>query len=177
MNASPLLATECPPASHPPPTTRLVQSGMRCLSVAFTGLTSGESRPGEPVLLHISFQGFVDALWILVTEDSTCAPGVVMYHDGTPEELRAGTLFRFNGETPSVECDVLLGMRDHPLTNLVASTIAHSVRGFGEVRALVMCISVARTAKELQTTEEKKALLTLVKETVMELAKGGGEPQ
>lgn len=185
MQASPLLDTESDvtcgqadlPASSPALTVRTVPSSMRQLSVTFrpTQGAEGAATSTEPILLHIHFQGFVDALWVLVTEDATCAPGVVLCNDGMPEELRAGTFFKFNGETPSVECDILLGLRDHPLTNLVASTIAHAIRKFGEARALIMCLSVVQAGKTLKSTEDKKAFLMLIREAVMDLAQGGGE--
>lgn len=153
---------------------RRVACGMRQLRLTFTPATTTEAEAAAPIVVHVSFQGFLDALWVLVTEDGTCAPGVVMCCDGMPEHGLTGAVFKYNGETPAVECEALLGMRDHPLTNLVASTVAHVVRQFGEARALVMCLSVSRTATALKGTEDKRSFLTLVREAVMELAKGGG---
>lgn len=132
--------------------------------------SSGEAL--DSITLHLSLQGFHDTLWVLVTEDENCAPGVVIRVE--PEDLVSRAVY-YDAEVPAVECAVLLGLRDHPLTNLLASTLAHTMRKYGEQRPLLLCLSVVRTARHLHGPEEKKAFLSVVREQVMELAKGGGE--
>lgn len=128
-------------------------------------VTNGASS-GKPGLVHISVQKFTDTCWIFLTEDTNCSPGVVLTYTAT--EL-GPSAFMFEGEIPSVECVVLLGLRDHPLTNLAASTIAHTLRQAGESRMLMMAISVLKTANLLTNLASRKAFLDTVKMHVLEM--------
>lgn len=134
---------------------------------------------GVTLCVRLSVQFFLDYMWVLVTEldregSAEASPGVVLRFDpgrGTH------TRFLFNGETPTLECTVLMGMRDHPLTNLVASTLGHAVKKFGEERSMLMCVSVARTAKALRTVEQRRRFLNGVRAHVMALAAGAPPPE
>lgn len=119
------------------------------------------------VQIHISLRCCLDCIWVLVTEDETCAPGVILRYDPTEA---AGRAHFFEGELPSPECTVLLGMRDHPLTNVLASTLAYAIQKHGDNRSLLLCLSVLQTAKRMQYPEERKKFVSLVKDSVLSLS-------
>ncbi|CAJ1026566.1 hypothetical protein, conserved [Leishmania lindenbergi] len=126
---------------------------------------------GIRAVLHLSIRGFVDYLLLFVTEAQTCAPGVLLRYDAPAVGPSA---FMYDDETPSLDFTVLLGLRDHPLTNLLASTIAHRIRRYGETRPLLMGLSVVETAKELSSGRAKKLFLDYAASNLLELA---GEAQ
>ncbi|KAG8347943.1 hypothetical protein TRVL_01226 [Trypanosoma vivax] len=104
-------------------------------------------------VLHVSQQCFSDYIWILVTEDDTCMPGVVLRFDPTEEgpcAVGGGV-----GTLPSFPCEHLLGVRDHPLTNVLAGALAHSISKEGERRPLLLCISITKTAERLKDAAER----------------------
>ncbi|KAG5477065.1 hypothetical protein LSCM1_05405 [Leishmania martiniquensis] len=119
-------------------------------------------------VLHVSIRCFVDYLLIFVTEEQTCAPGVLIRYDAPAVGPGA---FMYNGDTPSLEFAVLLGLRDHPLTNLLASTIAHRMRRYGEARSLLMGLSVVQTAKKLSSIRARRLFLDYVASNLLELAR------
>ncbi|KAG5477329.1 hypothetical protein LSCM4_04547 [Leishmania orientalis] len=120
------------------------------------------------VVLHVSVRCFVDYMLLFVTEAQTCAPGVIIRYDAPAVGPGA---FMYDGETPSLDFAVLLGLRDHPLTNLLASTIAHRIRLYGESRSLLMGLSVVQTAKKLSSGHAKKLFLDYVSSNLLELAR------
>ncbi|AAZ10231.1 uncharacterized protein TEOVI_000225000 [Trypanosoma equiperdum] len=124
----------------------------------------------EPSTLHISQQCFSDYVWILVTEDDTCVPGVVLRFD--PHDAGPCVGCESLNNLPSLPCEYLLGVRDHALTNILSSAIAHAIQSVGEQRPLLLCVSAAKTAKRLQTTEERMSFVRMVREKVVALAKG-----
>ncbi|CCW70985.1 unnamed protein product [Phytomonas sp. Hart1] len=125
----------------------------------------GEGK-GEERVLHLAARGFLDAVWVFATEDETCRPGVILRHEA--EELAgSGGVF--------VRAEVLLGVRDDPLTNLLASAIVRGVRGRGEPRTLILCLSVVKTGKALRTMAEKKRFLEEIKTEVQRLVTPVGE--
>ncbi|KAG5502923.1 hypothetical protein JKF63_04696 [Porcisia hertigi] len=134
---------------------------------------SAEVADGSTCLvLHLSIRCFVDYLLLFVTEEETCAPGVLLRYDAPALGPAA---FMYEEETPSLEFTVLLGLRDHPLTNLLASTIAHRIRRHGENRSLLMGLSVVQTAKKLRSGRAKKAFLDYTASNILEIA-GGAPP-
>lgn len=161
-----------------PPALRQRTVVFRPVSAEQTAEGPADTTDGEApsLTLHLSLRCFADYILLFVTEDATCAPGVVLRYD-TPAQGPAA--FMYDGETPSLDVTVLLGMRDHPLTNMLASSIAHRVRRYGEARPLLMGLSVVQTAKQLRSGMSKKAFLHLVSSAVMELAGEGrdGERQ
>nr|CCC89681.1 conserved hypothetical protein [Trypanosoma congolense IL3000] len=127
----------------------------------------------EPSTIHISQQFFSDYIWILVTEDDTCIPGVVLRFD--PREVGPCASYGDVNSLPSLPCECLLGIRDHPLTNAIASSVSHALQREGEQRPLLLCISVTKTAKRLKQSEERIAFVREVKNKVMMLARGEGD--
>ncbi|KAG5477596.1 hypothetical protein CUR178_05301 [Leishmania enriettii] len=120
------------------------------------------------VVLHLSIRYFVDYMLLFVTEAQTCAPGVIIRCDAPAVGPGA---FMYDGETPSLDFAVLLGLRDHPLTNLLASTIARRICRYGESRSLLMGLSVVQTAKKLSSSHAKKLFLDYVASNLLELAR------
>ncbi|KPI90007.1 hypothetical protein ABL78_0867 [Leptomonas seymouri] len=121
----------------------------------------------ENMTLHLSVRCFVDYVLLFVTEDETCAPGVVLRYD-TP--VVGPGAFMYDGETPSLDFTVLLGLRDHPLTNMLASSIAHRIRRYGELRPLLMGLSVVQSAKKLTNASTRKEFLNFVTSQLLDLA-------
>ncbi|AYU79534.1 conserved hypothetical protein [Leishmania infantum JPCM5] len=119
------------------------------------------------VVLHLSVRCFVDYVLLFVTEEQTCAPGVLLRYDAPA--IGPGA-FMYDDETPSLDFAVLLGLRDHPLTNLLASAIAHRIRRYGETRPLLMGLSVVQTAKKLNSSHAKKLFLDGAASNLLELA-------
>ncbi|RNF12674.1 hypothetical protein TraAM80_00219 [Trypanosoma rangeli] len=130
--------------------------------------THGEGATASCV--HVSQQCFSDHVWVLITEDDTCVPGVVLRHDS--HEMGLSASWENPNALPSTPCECLLGMRDHPLTNIVAGVIAHAIRAEGEQRPLLLCISLTKTAKRLENAVERKAFLRKVRDDVLALATG-----
>ncbi|CBZ27763.1 conserved hypothetical protein [Leishmania mexicana MHOM/GT/2001/U1103] len=122
---------------------------------------------GIRVVLHLSVRCFVDYVLLFVTEEQTCAPGVLLRYDAPAIGPAA---FMYDDETPSLDFAVLLGLRDHPLTNLLASAIAHRIRRYGETRPLLMGLSVVQTAKKLNSSHAKKLFLDYAASNLLELA-------
>ncbi|GET89295.1 hypothetical protein, conserved [Leishmania tarentolae] len=121
---------------------------------------------GIRAVLHLSARCFVDYVLVFVTEEQTCAPGVLLRYDAPA--LGPGA-FMYDEETPSLDVSVLLGLRDHPLTNLLASAIAHRIRRYGEARPLLMGLSVVQTAKTLSSSHIKKLFLDYAVSNLLEL--------
>ncbi|CCW64343.1 unnamed protein product [Phytomonas sp. EM1] len=145
---------------------------MRQSSYVFSHDEEEGGKKLEKLTMHLSARGFLDAVWIFATEDENCCPGVILRHDAG---LLAGSGgFFLDGEIPSLGCEVLLGVRDDPLTNLLASKIVHSVRKYGEERPIILCLSVVKTGKRLRSMEEKKRFLEEVKVEVIRLVTGEG---
>ncbi|KAF8282492.1 hypothetical protein TcG_03652 [Trypanosoma cruzi] len=133
--------------------------------------THGNGEPSSSLsCVHVSQQCFSDCVWVLVTEDDTCAPGVVLRHD--PHEMWLESHWENPNALPSTPCECLLGMRDHPLTNVVAGVIAHAIHSDGEQRPLLLCISLTKTAKRLENSTERMAFVRRVRDEVMLLATG-----
>lgn len=132
--------------------------------------TEQEQQQQQELTLHLSIRCFVDYILLFVTEDATCAPGVVLRYDAP---LLGPGAFMYEGETPSLDVTVLLGLRDHPLTNMLASSIAHHIRRYGESRPLLMGLSVVQTAKKLLNAAAKKEFLAFIASQLLELAGEG----
>ncbi|ORC89624.1 uncharacterized protein TM35_000111580 [Trypanosoma theileri] len=128
----------------------------------------------EKSLLHLSQQCFADCVWILLTEDDSCTPGVVLRSDPHESGPVSGGNSRWAGEAsmPATPCECLLGLRDHPLTNVLASAVAGAIQQQGERRPVLMCISVGKTARRLQTAADRMAFVRAVKDEVLMLATG-----
>ncbi|KEG07714.1 hypothetical protein DQ04_09011030 [Trypanosoma grayi] len=124
-------------------------------------------------LLHVSQQCFADYIWVLVTEDDTCAPGVVLRYD--PQEAGPSSSWESADALPSTPCECLLGLRDHPLTNVLAGAIAYTIQREGERRPLLLCISVTKTSKRLQSAADRMAFVREVRDKLMSLATGEQE--
>ncbi|RNF23298.1 uncharacterized protein Tco025E_02825 [Trypanosoma conorhini] len=120
--------------------------------------------------VHVSLQCFSDCVWVLVTEDDSCVPGVVLRHD--PREVGLSANWENPNALPATPCECLLGMRDHPLTNVVAGVVAHGIRAEGEQRPLLLCISLTKTAKRLGNAAERTAFVRKVRDDAMALATG-----
>lgn len=161
---------------------------------------TGDEGHAADVTLHILLQNFADAVWISVTEDENCAPGTIIRYDAddigsapggeenynpiysarpppladptagsTAATLQEGVYF-YDRETPSLECAVLLGLRDHPLTLLLGSAVTHALRRRGKERkTVILAVNVVQTAKRLRNQAEKKHLLHEVESTVLAL--------
>lgn len=83
--------------------------------------------------------------------------------------LQEGVHF-YDRETPSVECSVLLGLRDHPLTLLLGSAVTHALRRRGKERkTVILAVNVVQTAKRLRNQTEKKHVLREVELAVLAL--------
>ena len=112
----------------------------------------------EGVTIHLLAQVFADYVWICVTEeDAAVKPGVVLLGE-SPRTALGSTL-----ATPSneqlVDCDVLLGVRDDPLTLILSRSLTAMVGSLGESRQVLLAVSVAKTGKVLQTVQAKAGFL------------------
>ncbi|KAH9599563.1 hypothetical protein LSM04_006337 [Trypanosoma melophagium] len=126
-------------------------------------------------IIHLSQQCFSDCVWILITEDDTCTPGVVLRSDpleSGPLNTNSNNNWAGDKTMPATPCECLLGMRDHPLTNVLASATAGIIQQQGERRPILMCISVTKTAKRLESAADRMAFVRTVKDEVMKLATG-----
>lgn len=142
---------------------------LKTIQVSYTAPpTSQAAVATPPILLHLSIRCFADHIFLSITEDTPCAPGTLLHYTAPPTGPVA---FLYDGETPSVHCTTLLGMRDHPLTNLLASAVAVTIQRCGETRPLLMCLNVREAAKQLRSSDERRRFLDAVKANVLELAR------
>lgn len=147
-----------------------VTPGLRQRTLTFSPVSSESATATtahDELTIHLSIRCFTDYILLFVTEDQTCAPGVVLRYDAP---VLGPSAFMYEGETPSLDFAVLLGLRDHPLTNMLASSIAHRIRRYGEPRPLLMGLSVVKTAKKLSSPTAKKEFLQFVASQLLELA-------
>lgn len=133
--------------------------------------TPAETGAARPLTLttHLIVQRFVDYVWVILTEDENCVPGVILRYDVPPIST---SVFMYNKELPTVECEVLLGVRDHALTNVLARALAHMLGEcgvIGENRSLLMCINVMRTAARLTDSPMRIDYVNSVKKETLRL--------
>ncbi|KPA79701.1 hypothetical protein ABB37_05471 [Leptomonas pyrrhocoris] len=148
-------------------TAQAVSPAQRQRTLTLRPTQSDSDTAPDTLTLHLTVRCFTDYILVFVTEDETCAPGVVLRYDAPAPGPGA---FMYEGETPSLDVTVLLGLRDHPLTNMLASSIAHRIRRYGEARPLLMGLSVVQSSKKLPNAAAKKEFLSFVASQLLELA-------
>jgi hypothetical protein len=80
--------------------------------------------------------------------------------------------------TASDECDaeVLLGLRDDPLTNIVAQRIGGAFALAGETRPLLLTLGFPNQEKAPIPLKQRATFISTITNEVMNLARGQGEP-
>jgi hypothetical protein len=129
----------------------------------------------EGLELHLTVQMFSDLVWLCVTEDEpSVKPGAVLMGEcsrsslGAPLSAASSSL----SSSPFVECDVLLGVRDDPLTLILGRSLTAMVTSLGETPHVLLALSVVRAGRALQTSEAKTRFLQQVVQNAKELLFG-----